>query len=64
MVQTDASVNPGNSGGPLANLQGQVVGRNTAIATIGGTGSGNIGIGFAVPIDRAAAVARQLIDND
>lgn len=64
MVQTDASINPGNSGGPLANLQGQVVGMNTAIATIGGTESGNIGIGFAVPIDRAAAVARRIIDND
>jgi putative serine protease PepD len=37
---------------------------NTAIATIGGTESGNIGIGFAVPIDRAAAVARQLIERD
>jgi putative serine protease PepD len=64
MVQTDASINPGNSGGPLANLQGQVVGMNTAIATVGGTESGNIGIGFAVPIDRAAAVARQIIEND
>jgi putative serine protease PepD len=37
---------------------------NTVIATIGGTESGNIGIGFAVPIDRAAAVARQLIERD
>jgi putative serine protease PepD len=64
MVQTDASINPGNSGGPLANLRGQVVGMNTAIATVGGTESGNIGIGFAVPIDRAAAVARQIIEND
>lgn len=61
MVQTDASINPGNSGGPLANLQGQVVGMNTAIATMGGSEAGNIGIGFAVPIDHAATVARQLI---
>ena len=64
MVQTDASINPGNSGGPLANMQGQVVGMNTAIATIGGAEAGSIGIGFAVPIDRAAAIARQIIDND
>jgi len=59
MVQTDASINPGNSGGPLVDLQGQVVGVNTAIATV--EGSGNIGIGFAVPIDRAVTVAERLI---
>ena len=61
MIQTDASINPGNSGGPLVDLQGRVVGINTSIATLGGRVSGNIGIGFAVPIDRAADVARQLI---
>ena len=60
MVQTDASINPGNSGGPLVDLQGRVVGVNTAIATTSGTG-GNIGIGFAVPIDRAVQVARSVI---
>lgn len=64
MVQTDASINPGNSGGPLANFQGQVIGMNTAIATVGGPEAGNIGIGFAVPIDRAVAVARDIIAND
>lgn len=64
MVQTDASINPGNSGGPLANLQGQVIGVNTALATVGGAEAGNIGIGFAVPIDRAIEVARQIIEND
>jgi putative serine protease PepD len=64
MVQTDASINPGNSGGPLATLQGQVVGMNTAIATVGGPDAGSIGIGFAVPIDRAATIARQIISND
>jgi putative serine protease PepD len=60
VIQTDASINPGNSGGPLVDLRGRVVGVNTAIATTG-AGSGNIGIGFAVPIDRAAEVARRLI---
>lgn len=59
MIQTDASINQGNSGGPLVDLRGQVVGINTAIATVGS--SGNIGIGFAVPIDRAAEVARGII---
>lgn len=61
MVQTDASINPGNSGGPLVDLDGRVVGINTSIATLGGRASGNIGIGFAVPIDRAADVAREII---
>ncbi|MCP2262696.1 S1C family serine protease [Promicromonospora thailandica] len=59
MVQTDASINQGNSGGPLVDLSGDVVGINTAIATVGGSGS--IGIGFAVPIDRAAQVAERII---
>ncbi|WBB90486.1 trypsin-like peptidase domain-containing protein [Verrucosispora sp. WMMC514] len=58
-VQTDASINPGNSGGPLVNGRGEVVGVNTAIATL--EGSGNIGIGFAIPVERAAQVARGLI---
>ncbi|GIJ79152.1 Trypsin-like peptidase domain-containing protein [Micromonospora phaseoli] len=58
-VQTDASINPGNSGGPLVNGRGEVVGVNTAIATL--EGSGNIGIGFAIPVDRAAQVAQGLI---
>jgi S1-C subfamily serine protease len=58
-VQTDASINPGNSGGPLVNARGEVVGVNTAIATL--EGGGSIGIGFAVPIDRARQVAATLI---
>jgi S1-C subfamily serine protease len=58
-VQTDASINPGNSGGPLVNARGEVVGVNTAIATL--EGGGSIGIGFAVPIDRAEQVATTLI---
>ena len=63
LLQTDASINPGNSGGPLANLQGQVIGMNTAIATVGGPEAGSIGLGFAVPIDRAVEVAREIIAN-
>jgi Do/DeqQ family serine protease len=57
-IQTDASINPGNSGGPLVNLYGQVVGINTAILAPGG---GNIGIGFAVPINMARRVMDQLL---
>ena len=59
-VQTDASINPGNSGGPLVDTAGRVVGVNTAIATLGPR-SGSIGIGFAIPVDRAVAVAERLI---
>jgi Do/DeqQ family serine protease len=57
-IQTDASINPGNSGGPLVNLEGQCIGINTAILAPGG---GNIGIGFAVPINMARSVMEQLI---
>ncbi|MER7461141.1 trypsin-like peptidase domain-containing protein [Micromonospora sp. NPDC126480] len=60
-VQTDASINPGNSGGPLVNARGEVVGVNTAIATL--EGGGSIGIGFAIPIERAARVAEGLIER-
>jgi S1-C subfamily serine protease len=49
LVQTDAAINPGNSGGPLLNSQGDVIGINTAIY---GANGGNIGIGFAMPINR------------
>jgi putative serine protease PepD len=63
-VQTDAAINPGNSGGALVDLAGRVVGINSAIATTGGstTGqSGNIGVGFAIPSNVAVKVADQLI---
>jgi S1-C subfamily serine protease len=60
-IQTDASINPGNSGGPLVNARGEVVGVNTAIATL--DGNGNIGIGFAIPIDRAQQSAQQIIGS-
>jgi putative serine protease PepD len=62
-IQTDAAINPGNSGGPLVNMAAQVVGINSAIATVGSTGgqSGNIGVGFSIPIDQAKRIASQLI---
>ena len=61
VIQTDAAINQGNSGGPLIDAKGRVVGINTAIAT-GTTGtSGNIGIGFAIPIDTVKNVASELI---
>ena len=58
-IQTDASINQGNSGGPLFNLDGKVIGINTAIIAPGRTGS--IGIGFAIPSNSAAKVVDQLI---
>ncbi len=57
MIQTDAAINPGNSGGPLADVQGQVVGVNSSILTPSG---GSVGIGFAIPIERAVRVADEL----
>jgi putative serine protease PepD len=65
-IQTDAAINPGNSGGALINAEGEVVGINTAIASLAqGTTSqgGNIGVGFAIPIDAARDIAQQLIDT-
>ncbi len=56
-IQTDASINPGNSGGPLLNLRGEVIGINTAIFSRSG---GNIGIGFAIPINLVKEVLPQL----
>jgi serine protease Do len=58
MIQTDASINPGNSGGPLINASGEVVGVNSSIYTPTG---GSIGLGFAIPIDRARRVAEDLL---
>lgn len=57
-IQTDASINPGNSGGALVNLQGELIGINTAIV---GPSGGNVGIGFAIPINLASQVANQII---
>ncbi|GAA3576284.1 hypothetical protein GCM10022222_71180 [Amycolatopsis ultiminotia] len=67
-IQTDAAINPGNSGGPLANMSGQVIGINSAIYSPNsgqgqgsGTEGGNVGIGFAIPIDQARRTADDII---
>ena len=65
-IQTDAAINPGNSGGALVNGRGEVIGINSAIATLGGGGvggdpGGSIGVGFAIPIDEARSVAEEII---
>ncbi|MGH3766641.1 MAG: trypsin-like peptidase domain-containing protein [Pseudonocardiaceae bacterium] len=61
-IQTDAAINPGNSGGALVDAAGAVVGINTAIRTLGASeGGGSIGLGFAIPIDTARAIAQELI---
>jgi len=52
MIQTDAAINPGNSGGPLLDSTGVVIGVNTAIYNASGESAGNIGIGFAMPVNR------------
>ena len=67
-VQTSAAINPGNSGGALVNASGQLVGINSAIASLGSSGgsssqSGNIGIGFAIPVNEARSIAEQLITS-
>ena len=59
-IQTDASINPGNSGGPLVNLRGELVGINTAILAPSG---GNVGIGFAIPVNMAKAIKRQIVEH-
>jgi putative serine protease PepD len=66
-IQVDAALNPGNSGGPLLDSLGQVVGINAAIASVPGheeqTQSGSIGVGFAIPIDFARSVAQEIIST-
>jgi putative serine protease PepD len=67
-IQTSAAINPGNSGGALVNANGQLIGINSAIASLGSSGSsssqsGNIGIGFAIPVNEARSIANQLITS-
>ncbi len=65
-IQTDAAVNPGNSGGPLVDGEGKVIGVNSAIASLGagaGAQAGSIGLGFAIPIDTANRIAEELINT-
>ena len=58
-IQTDASINQGNSGGALVNLRGELIGVNTAIV---GPSGGNVGIGFAIPINMVLGLTRQIVE--
>ena len=60
-IQTDAAINPGNSGGPLVNAAAEVVGVNSAIATLGVGASGSIGLGFAIPITQVERILQEII---
>lgn len=65
-IQTSAAINPGNSGGALVNAKGELIGINSSIASLGqsqGSQSGNIGIGFAIPVKEAKSIADQLIKS-
>jgi putative serine protease PepD len=65
-IQTDAAVNPGNSGGALVDSSGKVIGIPSSIASLGSTfggQSGSIGLGFSIPINEAKSIADQLIAN-
>jgi putative serine protease PepD len=67
VIQTDAAINPGNSGGALTNTQGKIIGVNVAIASAASSSSsaqsGNIGVGFSIPINVAKRVAQEIIAN-
>lgn len=62
MIQTDASINQGNSGGPLVNSMGELIGMNTLIWTAQGS-SGNVGVGFAIPSNKLSKVTSELKDK-
>jgi S1-C subfamily serine protease len=61
-IQTDAAINRGNSGGALANIQGQLIGINTAILSAGPSG-GSIGLGFSIPAKTVRRVAKEIIET-
>lgn len=63
LIQTDAAINEGNSGGPLVNLAGEVIGINTLVLRSSGDGSVAEGLGFALPVNTAKAVAEQIIQK-
>lgn len=63
MIQTDASINAGNSGGPLLNADAEVIGMNTIIFTGGGYGNGSIGVGFAISINRVKMIMEEIKSN-
>jgi S1-C subfamily serine protease len=63
VIQTDAPINSGNSGGPLLNDRGEVIGVNSQILTGGGASEGNVGIGFAVPVNTVRNVASQILET-
>ena len=63
-IQTDAALNPGNSGGPLLDEDGQVIGVNAQIATGGTEGGGNVGIGFAIPTSTVKQFVSQAKDGE
>jgi S1-C subfamily serine protease len=63
VIQTDAALNHGNSGGPLLNAEGNVIGVNSQIETGSSGSSGNVGIGFAVPSNTVKSVVAQLVKN-
>lgn len=60
MIQTDAAINTGNSGGPLINSDGEVIGINTFIFTGGGYSHGSVGVGFAIPVNRVKTIVAEL----
>ncbi len=63
MLQTDAAINSGNSGGPLVNSVGEMIGINTLIYSPNGTRGGNVGLGFAIPINKAKRIITELKKN-
>ena len=62
MIQTDAAINGGNSGGPLVNSLGEIIGMNTLIFTAGNN-SGSIGLGFAIPVNKIKKITDELKEN-